>query len=973
MNGTDNTDDEPNPHLDNLIAYLNESSSEDDSEDVEEDEGMPGSGADYVECYGCRMMLEKCSLKEHIVQSDQCFAAFKQQFRVSSLNEVLIIMMPCIFCPVRGNIKLRNHLGKSHLCLEGFKNYFLVDEIGLVLKKVGALKRRSNYSRGVERRKMENLKRKNEENASKTEAQLMSDFRQRISFSNYRMCYKCKGSYGEYSAVEVDDKDVVLEEIPCTQSVKRRKRMGSYWICKWCTDSPSYEETSRLNDGISIDVIEDENSRVYYPSIEIENSEENDFIQEKTYKSETIFSPCSTDAVKKLNFSGSLKTVFGIPQMVHTSGRYMSSKGLSKMYTNQLLKYYKRLNYSTTFVGKIVDRCNNLVSSLEPIIDDFRIRGSDGWFKNRVSDMKCYLKQFGRACLKIAFEVPFGSSEFIATCFVNNGFCLSATFVGDLKLELKTKYVIHISHKSHEPCPENCEKVDLDDYFHTVGFQPEYEVGKFIPTYLASVNQKMKAFVDSFIKPPSSPFHSEAFVFSVKFDIHGLATIEGTIWPCWFNEFNLHSEDETVQNQFIKSVNSRLSTTTDPSLIREQFGVSVQESIEIANVVRVRQVDSITENNINLKGRWPCLITMLKFTPEIGALSNHTEAAKLRRIMLDLLNELSVDELQNMKTLDWLEDLSEWYVTLTEDEDDENFCAFTIRDVHFQFVWDEKLASFVNLFPEHVFIGVYHYALCCSEDTQKYEVVIKRESLLSIFTSIYAPLILSAVQAKMKVSFINGMKSWESSLSSRECSVLSRKIDPQLYFNHKEVSLVEFYSYADAKTCVDVSSNSITYVNTSVVRSPLFKISKEEGMETYRCEGNDDRYEIVYSNVDRHRMRRNGENVLLAEVGLLYRFVGAKKSKELQNAFSDNVDGIPESDIKGAWNDTMLPKYILSANGDALELLRRRHVLKYPSFSGVKSRYSKVLLFYPLKPNELIELDELGIISRSPFKSKIYF
>ena len=222
----------------------------------------------------------------------------------------------------------------------------------------------------------------------------------------------------------------------------------------------------------------------------------------------------------------------------------------------------------------------------------------------------------------------------------------------------------------------------------------------------------------------------------------------------------------------------------------------------------------------------------------------------------------------------------------------------------------------------------------------------------------------SSLLFKVQWIFVSSMvsKKWESSFPGRDSSSVSRQVDPHLFFNHKEVSLVEFYSYANAKICTDVASNSVAYVNTSIDRSPLFKICKEEGTKTYRSEVDDTIYELIPSNIDRHRLRINGHDVLLAEVGLLYEFVGFKRSEELQKAFAENIEGIPYSDVDGAWNKGNLPKYILASNGDVLDIQRRRKVLKFPLFSGVKSMFSKVLLFYPLQPNEVIDSDSLGKI-----------
>jgi len=100
-------------------------------------------------------------------------------------------------------------------------------------------------SRAAAKRKLETSKRKNVI-ALKTVPQLVSEYRLKTALTNYRMCVKCGACYGEYSAEEIDETDVLFEEMN-EESFKRKKRMGSYWICKWCLGSSSYTESSSLS------------------------------------------------------------------------------------------------------------------------------------------------------------------------------------------------------------------------------------------------------------------------------------------------------------------------------------------------------------------------------------------------------------------------------------------------------------------------------------------------------------------------------------------------------------------------------------------------------------------------------------------------------------------------------------------------------------------------------------------------------
>ena len=165
-----------------------------------------------IVCSGCQLKLKKEDLKEHLLLSEKCSKACQRYFRVSSLTEVLIKATPCMMCTVSTNVKLRNHLGKSPTGYEGYKNYFPVNDLGSILKKVGGLKRKSINSRAAVKRKLETSKRKNVI-ALKTVPQLVSEYRLKTALTNYRMCGKCGACYGEYSAEEIDETDVLFEEV----------------------------------------------------------------------------------------------------------------------------------------------------------------------------------------------------------------------------------------------------------------------------------------------------------------------------------------------------------------------------------------------------------------------------------------------------------------------------------------------------------------------------------------------------------------------------------------------------------------------------------------------------------------------------------------------------------------------------------------------------------------------------------------
>ena len=904
-----------------------------------------------MKCGGCGSWYRLDALRDHLWLSEKCIRTFQENLNVASREEVLKLF-PCPFCHVDHNVQMKNHLGVSRQCYEGFKSLFMVDDSASILKKIGELRRKGYKSRKPEERANETFKRKNKELQYKTLPQLISEFRQKTTFSNYKMCFKCGGSYLEYSAEIINEEnlDDLLDE-----RIKRRKRMDYYWLCNWC--SKDSEEVFKGNSIVGIDTLEDDVNRIYYPSVDVNYSNEEDFDNGKSVKCQSVFSPCSMEALKLYDSSFIFKPDPRVPYLVHMSGKDISTNGVAKLYNHQLSKYYNRVNFAGTFFGCISDFSNKVVSDIEPILDLFNIRGSNAWYDKCRSDMKFRMKQNGRSCLKISINVPINNPQTIATYFITKGFCVSATFEGDSKLEEKIKYFIHLSHEAHEPCSEVCETVDLFEYLRANGFNCDDEFSKYIPTYLASVHQIMRAFVQTFIKTPCSPIYSNAFYLTTMVNIEGIATVDVVLWPSWFTDLNLHWNDENVRLKFIENFDQRITTSVSPSSIRDQFRMSVRDSNQSAQFAKLYQTEAADDHRIKFTGNLPSMLTMFKFQPL--AQENFTEALKLRSLMTDLYNGLSTDDLQKLKTVEWLEELSEWKVDFTSDSD-EMICSFSIDEVDFKFVLDDKLIKFINQFPEHLFVGIYHYSLCCSDSTNENNLVVKRELLKSSFVKEYIPSIISALQSPIEVHYVKNFSEWVSLLTKRTSSDLSLQINQGSVSHHTEISLTELYLHADPKICVDIANTGISYVNTNMDRSPIFKMSKREGLKLYKHMESGKTYELLSSITDRHRTRINGEDVLIAEVGLFYKYVGSQQSEELYKAFASNIKGIPLSEVKGVWNNNYLPKYILASNGDVLELQRRRKVLKYPEYSGFNMMYTRIMLFFPLKPNMIIDIDEIG-------------
>ena len=86
-----------------------------------------------------------------------------------------------------------------------------------------------------------------------------------------------------------------------------------------------------------------------------------------------------------------------------------------------------------------------------------------------------------------------------------------------------------------------------------------------------------------------------------------------------------------------------------------------------------------------------------------------------------------------------------------------------------------------------------------------------------------------------------------------------------------------------------------------------------------------------------------------------------KDAADVLELYKAKLHKIPNSDIPGICV-TRLPTYIISSNDQVLKIRRKLKVLQIPEFVPLsrEEKYSKVLLFFPLKRGENIDTDRIG-------------
>ena len=110
-------------------------------------------------------------------------------------------------------------------------------------------------------------------------------------------------------------------QLNLNDSLRRLKRMGSYWICTNCTSNlPEIEELDPL--AVSLGIVDDDLSRFFFLARENDeevSDEQLDTLRSTSDKQETILFPVSTEALEFVPVPfAKIKTV---PKIVKMAGR----------------------------------------------------------------------------------------------------------------------------------------------------------------------------------------------------------------------------------------------------------------------------------------------------------------------------------------------------------------------------------------------------------------------------------------------------------------------------------------------------------------------------------------------------------------------------------------------------------------------------------------------------------------------------
>ena len=917
-------------------------------------------------CHFCPRQRCRTSLEQHLKESEECFNLYCRLLKVRSMNAVLLKLFSCLGCDKTGNFKLTPHLPKSLSCYKIYQSRFEATSIKDLSKKMKNCTRQSNSSRQSLSRKIENVKARESRADSKTVSQAVNDFKTSTALSNYRRCFKCSGNYLDSGTKEVDPSADEFEEDSLLLKPELM-RMNKFYICHACSNGRTCKQVGNQENILTSELMN--GSKILKPCNPDSNN--NPLPNFEVNGGEQILIPTNIGSLnifknKKLNQPNNVTRII-------YNYEEPTPDDLSSLYIDRLLKFKNRKDYYERVVGTIGDDRHKILSKIVPIIDTSDIHSSDQWEEAKRTATKFRFKQFGPS--SIGFQITTDPSEIetIATALIIGGRVITVSFDGDESFDLQTKYFFH-PHSTSEECPgDNCQKLDLEEIIEKIEEESEVPTfnQKFISSYICSVYQKTHSLVESLIKTRSFELHSEDYFVGIKFNSQGSAIIEGSLWPAECANFNetlsncsLSGEDTSFQKEsFLRFIDKSVFTTVSPEILQHKLNLQNDKARDMSELVARNQLD--LESNPKMLG----IESVFLEKPEGDAESNIRASKDCIQIFRDLLLPLTDEAKLDLSIPQWFENLGDkLHVEINEE-----FVVLWHVDQKIIFKKDDRLVKVIHRHGE--LMGIYQYAVSCSDICGG--IVLKGEHLSNFYTHPYNPTLMRAFRCKMKVFPVHGSQDWVVNTELKQGQVSAESEEAEAFFSeedsHRRSSLIELYALADPKKIQDINSSPTEFVDCTVAGDSKFRKVKEETDETYKFEGTDGFFELLSSNILRHKQRRNGKHLLLAETCMNYDFLGKAKSKEVYEIFDKRLDKIPQADVKSIYEDTdgkkLMPEYILSSNSHVMKIRKRPKILMYHDFpeNSADFKRNKVMLFFPLNPG-MMELSR-EVIGKEKYNS----
>ena len=904
-------------------------------------------------CRYCCRVRGRTDLEKHLKESDVCLNLYLRELRVRSLDAVLMKLFPCLGCDKTGKFYITQHLRQSQQCLQVYQERFHVQDIGSLTKKLRNLSRQSQSSRQNLSRKLENQKAQSKVSSTKTISEAINDYKRNTALSNWRYCCRCGGNFLESGVSELDQTSSEFDSMKLAEKPELR-RMNKYFLCLVCSQSnigvvdsqivtkPILKITRRENDGTQI-MVPDFDSNIDLPEEALEES------------IRKIYIPSNIKCIDLTDVSN-IKKEPGILQKVYRCNDVNVSL-LSAMYVTQYSKFKSRMLHAERFVGTVAEMQERKLSHVKPIVDDSDIRGSDSWEVKKMNGLSSRFRQFGDCCIAVEILIDFDNIETVATSFLVQGLCVSVSFLGDQNYDLQTKYSLH-DHNSGSDCNPNCHPADLEELLQQPDVRNKRLSQQFNPVFIASVYQKLHFFVELLVKSPSFDLHSEEYSFDVEFGDND-AKISGFLWPKACADFSRLKSESTLTGTSLEEgkadllsfLTKTLLTTVDHMVLKQKMKMTEEEVTDLVDLIKKVQLDFNTKNPV-----LPSLETSFKFLPHGDSSLNIRGSKTLLNLIKEDLVNLSQDEKKSLSVIDWLEVV----LSNTEFELTNERVSIKIKSELINFKLDERLKSLMDKFGET--LGLYQYCVTCATDRwNENKVVMQKSDIIESFVHSYNPTLLRALRTRVKANQLCGIIDVEN-ISRNEDEHLE-EAQVSLLESHSLVSTLQLFSFMDSNKIKEMNSSPIEFVNCKSDQPVHFRRIHEKNDNCFELEGEGKFFELLGSNIIRHKLRMNCRDLILAELAIMYDYIGKSQSAELYDVYKNNLSKIPKSTTASILDDQIvLPTLILCENQQVMKLRKNPKVLSFPNFCEESDDFKlcKVMLFYPTMPGAVIAKEDVS-------------
>ena len=818
-----------------------------------------------------------------------------------------------------------------------------------VMRKVNNLKRQGYNSRTSLKRKLETAahadkKRKKQENEG--ESHFINRLLHETMFANTKKCIKCSSNVN--LATEVSE-DLTNEDLP-------NRRDGRFWLCKFClekdesivvTKSQQFTMQEIISEGMTVytpkfigaagDVVEDEGN----------NDDQHPVVIDPCSK---ILFPVGTESLHSFSPNVQLKSLSGfqVQQLLH-KGNVLTSENLSLLYEHQLHKYKKSKSRQDLFVAKIVDTENKILANAKPCSTDKKISGSALWKSKQDQNVISKMDQLGSYALFIEINLPVKTSV-AASVLCQDAKVISVKMVGGMTQELQRVYEVHRNHNSDTDCSMFCQKVRLEGYLEEINLNLEL-TNRNLSTYIEVSDLFTKSFIQNVLKSPASILCAENYHLQTVFKEDSSCKVLGVSWPnimmkknCLNIDHSLSEEDKCkINREYVKSVGNSITTSSDAAVLKEIFHLTDMEAQGVVKLVEKYQICCCRSCPKCEDLELPSLELTQALSSE--RLENIVTSTRLRNLFLEKLKNLSNDDLRSLKTMEWIEEVSE--LIEKSDTNEANIWSIQIEDDTFDLYIDETLRNLILKYALCPLAAAYQYSVMCLPIHVRHKVILKREVLIQSYTEPYNPFYLKAADAPISVKPVCGSREWKDFKYKHSDAVELFNSDQPGLFDHSYISPGEVLSLSDTDIKNVKASASVEYLYTGPDFKTLFKKVDKKTDKSFVLDGENVFLEIQESIITKYFKRLNGLDLLLCEFFVWFDFLGEEKSESLFEVYGNKIEKIEESSNTTLMGKELVPELVLCDNNNVFQKRKRPKILTFTDFDveSYEHRYSQLILF----------------------------